>query len=105
MLQTTMENLGKPMSTVFIETRREAVRRGDNIEYRDVKTEEIISTATIQGVFKSRFQISGLNPGEAHDRRRGLCHRTLQQQHHQRHAQSQAHPGPLTETQLENQVP
>jgi len=67
MLKTTMEYLGKPMSTVFIETRREAVRRGDELEYRDVKTEEIISTATIQGVFKSRFQISGLNPGEAHD--------------------------------------
>jgi len=67
MLKTTMEHLGKPMSTVFIETRREAVRRGDELEYRDVKTEEIISTATIQGVFKSRFQITGLNPGEARD--------------------------------------
>ncbi len=65
MLKTTLENLGKPMSTVFIETRREAVKRGGEIEYNDVKTEEIISTATIQGVFKDRFQISGLNPGEA----------------------------------------
>ncbi len=67
MLKTTMESLGKPMSTVFIETRREAVKVGDQIEYRDIKTEEIISTATIQGIFKSRFQISGLRPGEAHD--------------------------------------
>ncbi len=67
MLQTTMNNLKKPMSTVFIETRREAVRVGDQLEYREIKTEEIINTATIQGVFKNRFQISGLNPGEAHD--------------------------------------
>ncbi len=67
MLKTTMESLGKPMSTVFIETRREAVKVGDQIEYRDIKTEEIINTATIQGIFKSRFQISGLRPGEAHD--------------------------------------
>jgi preprotein translocase subunit SecD len=67
MLQTTMEYLGKPMSTVFIETRREAINVGGEIEYRDIKTEEIINTATIQGVFKSRFQISGLKPGEAHD--------------------------------------
>ena len=67
MLQTTLENLGKPMSTVFIETRREAVNVGGEIEYRDIKTEEIINTATIQGVFKNRFQISGLTPGEARD--------------------------------------
>jgi preprotein translocase subunit SecD len=67
MLQTTMNNLKKPMSTVFIETRREAFKVGDEIEYRDVKTEEIINTATIQGIFKNRFQISGLRPGEAHD--------------------------------------
>ena len=67
MLKNTLDNLGKPMSTVFIETRREAVKVGDQIEYRDIKSEEIINTATIQGIFKSRFQISGLRPGEAHD--------------------------------------
>ena len=67
MLETTMENLGKPMSTVFIETRREAFTNGEKLEYRDIKTEEIISTATIQGVFKNRFQITGLNPGEARE--------------------------------------
>tara|TARA_Y100000389_G_scaffold204945_1_gene261096 strand:+ start:3511 stop:5322 length:1812 start_codon:yes stop_codon:yes gene_type:complete len=67
MLETTMKNLGKPMSTVFIETRREAIRNGEKIEYRDIKTEEIISTATIQGVFKNRFQITGLNPAEARE--------------------------------------
>jgi len=67
MLQTTLEHVGKPMSTVFIETRRETVKRGDTMETRDIKTEEIINTATIQGIFKNRFQISGLAQGEAHD--------------------------------------
>jgi preprotein translocase subunit SecD len=55
------------MSTVFIETRREAIQRDGETEYRDIKTEEIINTATIQGIFKNRFQISGLGQGEAHD--------------------------------------
>jgi len=67
MLQTTIENLNRPMSTVFIETRRETVMRNGAEEQRTVKTEEIINTATIRGVFKNRFQISGLSPGEARD--------------------------------------
>lgn len=67
MLDTTMNNLKKPMSTVFIESDREQYRVGDEIRYRDVTKEEIISTATIQGVFKNKFQISGLTPGEAGD--------------------------------------
>ena len=67
MLETTMNNLKKPMSTVFIESRRETVMRNGVEEQRTVKTEEVINTATIQGVFKNRFQISGLNAAEAHD--------------------------------------
>ena len=67
MLKTTMENVGKPMSTVFIETRRETIMRDGEAINRDIKTEEIINTATIQGIFKNRFQISGLGQGEAHD--------------------------------------
>jgi len=67
MLQTTIENLNRPMSTVFIETRRENVMRNGVEEQRTIKTEEIINTATIRGVFKNRFQISGLTPGEARD--------------------------------------
>ncbi|MCH9696387.1 MAG: protein translocase subunit SecD [Gammaproteobacteria bacterium] len=65
MLDNTMNNLGKPMSTVFIESHREEIRVGDRMETRDYVTEEIVSTATIQGVFKDKFQISGLTPGEA----------------------------------------
>lgn len=66
MLRTTMSNVGKPMSTVFIETRRVEIP-GQPGEFRREVTEEIISTATIQGVFKDRFRITGLSPGEASD--------------------------------------
>jgi preprotein translocase subunit SecD len=67
MLAVTQANVGKPMSTVFIETKREAVERNGETEYVVVKTEEIINTATIQGVFKDRFQTTGLNQIEARD--------------------------------------
>ena len=67
MLETTRANVGQPMSTVFIETRRETVMRDGEPEYRTVRTEEIINTATIRGIFKDRFQITGLNPTEARD--------------------------------------
>ena len=67
MLATTRDNLNKPMSTVFIEWREEEVTRGGETETRRVKSEEIINTATIRGVFKNNFQITGLNPMEASD--------------------------------------
>ena len=67
MLETTRNNLGKPMSTVFIETRRETrIVNGEEVS-RLIKTEEIINTATIRGIFKDRFQITGLTPAEARD--------------------------------------
>ena len=67
MLATTMENLNKPMSSVFIETRRETVMRNGVEEQRTIKIEEVINTATIRGVFKNSFQITGLTPMEARD--------------------------------------
>ena len=67
MLDNTRENINKPMSTVFIEWREETFTRGGEIEKRKVKTEEIISTATIRGVFKNRFQVTGLTPIQARD--------------------------------------
>ncbi len=67
MLETTRDNVGKPMSTVFIDWREETVTRAGVSERRRVKAEEIINTATIRGVFKNRFQITGLNPLEASD--------------------------------------
>lgn len=65
MLETTQHNLRKPMCAVFIESERVTTVRNGVTEQRTVKTEEIINCATIQGVFKSNFQISGLSPLEA----------------------------------------
>ena len=67
MLATTRENVGNLMSTVFIEWREETIMRNGVEERRKVKTEEIINSATIRGVFKNRFQITGLTPMEARD--------------------------------------
>ncbi|MGI9206219.1 MAG: protein translocase subunit SecD [Woeseiaceae bacterium] len=68
MLANTMANLRKPMSTVFIETKRESITLPDgSTSYQVVKTEEIINTATINGVFKDSFVTTGLNPVEARD--------------------------------------
>jgi preprotein translocase subunit SecD len=68
MLKNTQANLNKPMATVFIETRRESTLLSDGtVEHRTIKTEEIINTATIRGVFKNSFQTTGLTPVEAHD--------------------------------------
>jgi preprotein translocase subunit SecD len=64
MLATTQENVRKPMATLFIETKREAVTRNGVTEYKKIKTEEIINIATIQGVFKDRFQTTGITPAE-----------------------------------------
>lgn len=65
MLDNTRANLNKPMSTVYIETERKSSVVDGEVVYRTVKTEEIINTATIRGVFKDRFQISGLTAAEA----------------------------------------
>jgi preprotein translocase subunit SecD len=69
MLQTTRENLGRPMAVVFIEKKRVAeeapcngVRSG-----AECTEEEVISVATIRGVFSSNFQITGLLAGEARE--------------------------------------
>jgi len=68
MLETTRQNLKKPMAVVFIEKKRlreptdscAGVRSGN-----ECTKEEVISVATIQGVFGSNFQITGLMQGEA----------------------------------------
>jgi len=68
MLANTKANLRKPMSTVFIETERDSVNNPDgSVGYRTVRTEEIINTATINGVFKNSFVTTGLSAGEARD--------------------------------------
>jgi preprotein translocase subunit SecD len=67
MLKTTRANLGKPMAVVYIEQRKEVSEvNGEKVE-RIIKEERVINTATIQGVFSSRFQITGLQSTEARE--------------------------------------
>ncbi|MGH8203427.1 MAG: protein translocase subunit SecD, partial [Steroidobacteraceae bacterium] len=65
MLRTTRENLGRPMAVVFIEREREMVERGGHEVAVDRSKEEVISVATIRGVFSNNFQITGLSAAEA----------------------------------------
>ena len=68
MLRFTEKNVGKPMAVLFRETEVTTTynAKGDPIrEKREV--EEIISIATIRGVFGKRFQTTGLESKEAHN--------------------------------------
>jgi preprotein translocase subunit SecD len=69
MLETTRENLGRPMAVVFIEKKRvqegqpcNGIRSGS-----ECTQEEVISVATIRGVFSSDFQITGVMANEARE--------------------------------------
>jgi preprotein translocase subunit SecD len=69
MLETTRQNLGRPMAVVFIEKKRvteaepcAGIRAGN-----ECTEEDVISVATIRGVFSSNFQITGLLAGEARE--------------------------------------
>jgi len=69
MLKTTQENLGRGMAVVFIEKKRLAEGepcKGQRVS-NDCTEEEVISVATIRGVFSSSFQITGLMSGEARE--------------------------------------
>jgi len=67
MLETTKANLKKPMAVVFVEQKREVIERdGQKIEVPR-ETREVINVATINGVFSSSFQITGLESLEARD--------------------------------------
>jgi preprotein translocase subunit SecD len=67
MLRTTTENLGKPMAVVYIEKKRllEGERCNGTRVGTECTEEEVISVATIRGVFSSNFQITGLLSSEA----------------------------------------
>jgi len=69
MLRTTQENLGKPMAVVFIEKKRlyEGERCNGTRTGAECTEEEVISVATIQGIFSSNFQITGLQSAEARE--------------------------------------
>ena len=64
MLRTTRENLNRPMAVVFIEKERELVERDGRQVVVDRDKEEVISVATIRGVFSNNFQITGLSAVE-----------------------------------------
>ncbi len=67
MLETTQQNINRPMAVLFIEQKPELVeRRGEQVLI--TRTERtVINIATIRGVFSSNFQITGLTPFEAQD--------------------------------------
>ena len=69
MLETTRENLGKPMAVVFIEKKRVKEDQPCNGTRVGIEctTENVISVATIRGVFGSNFQITGVMANEARE--------------------------------------
>ncbi|MEE8118269.1 MAG: protein translocase subunit SecD [Gammaproteobacteria bacterium] len=63
--ETTKENLNRGMAVIFIENQTEIIRtEGEEIRVPR-KVEEVISIATIRGVFSARFQITGVSAAEA----------------------------------------
>ena len=67
MLDTTRANLKKSMAVVFIEQVCDELGPGNSGCLKSSTREEVISVATIQGVFSSNFQITGLTPVESRD--------------------------------------
>ena len=67
MLEFTQENVGNRMAVLFITTDRVPVNRGGETEFRLVKNYSIKSDATIRGVFKSSFEVTGLTSIEARE--------------------------------------
>ncbi|MEJ2360293.1 MAG: protein translocase subunit SecD [Gammaproteobacteria bacterium] len=61
----TKENLGKRMAVVFIEYTTEKVKKDGKTETISKPHAEVISLATIQGVFSKQFQITGLSRAES----------------------------------------
>ena len=67
MLDTTLNNVGNRMAVLFVEDRPGPMveRDGKQVPGDPVRTEEVINDAVIQGVFSSRFRISGLTVFES----------------------------------------
>ena len=65
MFDFTTKNVGKPMAVLYIE-RIPEMKLVDGKEVHSAKTkEEVISSATVQGVFGKQFQTTGLTQSEA----------------------------------------
>ena len=61
MFDFTSENVGKPMAVVYVERVPDVTTGPDGKEVRTTRTsEQVISVATIQGVFGKEFQTTGL---------------------------------------------
>lgn len=59
--QVTLENLGKPMATVYVETKiKEQPQADGSVKTTSEISKEIISVATINSGLGKRFQITGL---------------------------------------------
>lgn len=67
MLETTRNNLQRPMAVVFVEQKRDLVERNGEMVEVNREEKKVINIATIQGVFSSNFQITGLDVLEARD--------------------------------------
>ncbi len=68
MLKFTKESVGKPMAVVFIENRTVTTLVDGKPVKRTTRVEEVVSVATIRGVFSKRFQTTGLGSSrEAHE--------------------------------------
>jgi len=64
MLDNTRENVGKRMAVVYIETKTETRVINGKPQRVSNRIEEVISIATIKGVFSKRFQTTGLDSQE-----------------------------------------
>ena len=67
MNNTTRENVGHKMAVVFIESKVDTRKVGDEIVKQRSTTKEVINVSTIQGIFGARFQITGMESQEARD--------------------------------------
>jgi preprotein translocase subunit SecD len=69
MFDFTSENVGKQMAVVYVERIPEVTKDANGNEVRTTRTsEQVISAATVQGVFGKEFQTTGLeSPKEASD--------------------------------------
>ena len=68
MLEFTMKSVGKPMAVLLRETQYETRYGAEGQPIREKhEVQDIISVATIRGVFGKNFQTTGLSSKEAHD--------------------------------------
>jgi len=62
--KTTRENVGKPMSIVFVETKVDSKLVDGQVKRKTRKVERVINVATIQSALGNRFRITGLSSME-----------------------------------------